>query len=270
MSSLAEELEREAAAFSGRVGFSVSDLSTGESIHRLENETFPTASTIKLPILTAFQSFVAEGRASWDDVVHIDASDVAPGSGILQHLDLPRELSLRDAAWLMICLSDNTATNILLRALTLDTANRLIENLIGEDIHIDKFAGYELGAPVRSMGRATPLALGNYLNDLARGDLPGSQETLAIAAEQVYRSTIPRYLPDDSFDPGGLTIANKTGALPGIRADIAVLTTRDRTVTMAFMTADADDLGDSFANEGQECIGRMARLVYDSWSGVTA
>lgn len=266
MSALADELEREASGFAGRVGYAVSHLSTGTTVSRCESESFPTASAVKLPLLTAFHAFVDEGGASWDDMAHIDEGDLAAGSGILQHLDLPRDISLRDAAWLMICLSDNTATNILLRALTVEGANRIVDRVIGEGIRLDKFAGYESGAPVRSMGRATPGAFGRYLGDLAEDRLPGAAATRAVAAEQIYRGTIPRYLPWDAYAPDRLRIANKTGSLPGICTDVAVLTAGGDTVTMAFMT-EADEAGDGLADEGQECIGRMARLVHDAWLG---
>lgn len=263
--SLSEKLEIEADSFAGRVGYAVSNLATRESLFRNADAPFPTASTIKLPILTAFHAFVDDGNARWDDMVRIDSRDVAGGSGIVQHLDLPRELSYRDAAWLMICLSDNTATNVLLRALTLNGANAWMTRLIGDEIRVNKFAGYTVGAPVHSMGQATPRALGRYLNDLADNRLPGAAATRATATAQIYRDTIPRYLPLDAFAPGALTIANKTGGLPGIRADIAVLEKDGRVVTVAFMTADAVDDTDRFDNEGKECIGRMARLVYDAW-----
>ncbi|MFD5224454.1 serine hydrolase [Microbacterium sp. NPDC058342] len=266
MGALADELEREASGFAGRVGYSVSHLSTGATVARREDEYFPTASACKLPLLTAFHAFADEGGASWDDIAHIDEGDLADGSGILQHLDLPRDISLRDAAWLMICLSDNTATNILLRALTVEGANQVIDRVIGDGIHLDKFAGYVSGAPVRSMGRATPAAFGRYLRDLAEDRLPGAAATRAVAAEQIYRGTIPRYLPWDAYAPDRLRIANKTGSLPGICTDVAVLTAGKDTVTMAFMT-DADEAGDGLANEGQECIARMARLVHDAWLG---
>ena len=265
MSTLAGDLEREASSLAGRVGFAVSNLKTGESVFRLQDDRFPTASTVKLPVLTAFHAFVDEGHARWDDMALIDAGDLAPGSGILQHLDLPREISYRDAAWLMICLSDNTATNILLRALTIDGANRLIARIIGGGIQLDKFAGYRAGEPVHSMGQATPRALGRYLNDLAADRLPGAAATKSVAAEQVYRNTIPRYLPYDPYRPGALSIANKTGGMPGICADIAVVTQAGTTVTMAFMADSTDGRSDVGEKESQQCIGRMSKIVYETW-----
>lgn len=265
LNDLAARMEDEAARFVGRVGYMATNLATGETVSRLENELFPTASAVKLPVLTAFHSFVEGGNVGWSDYAHVRAEDVPGGSGVLQHLDLPREITYRDAAWLMICVSDNMATNILLRAMGLDQTNSLISEIVGPDIHVNKYAGFQPGQPVRSMGDATPKALGRYLNRLANHRLPGAAETLRVAEEQVYRNTIPRYLPYDSFAMSTIQIANKTGALPGVRTDIAVLTGADTVVTMAFMTADAEDKGDTVENEAQRCIGRLALLVYNSW-----
>ena len=270
MGTLAGDLEREASRLAGRVGFAVSNLKTGESVFRLEDDSFPTASTVKLPVLTAFHAFVDEGHMGWDELVRIDTKDLAGGSGVLQHLDLPREISYRDAAWLMICLSDNMATNILLRALTIDGANRLIAEVIGDGIRLVKFAGYSAGAPARSMGQATPQALGKYLNDLAADRLPGSAATKSVATEQIYRNTIPRYLPHDPYRPSTLTIANKTGGMPGICADIAVVTRANTIVTMAFMADSTSVRSGEDEKESQRCIGRMSRIVYNTWLAAVA
>jgi beta-lactamase class A len=56
---------------------------------------------------------------------------------VLQYLSMPRSISFRDAAWLMICLSDNLATNLLLRAMTIQGTNDLIRSTIGPDIIVD-------------------------------------------------------------------------------------------------------------------------------------
>ena len=258
------------AEFSGRVGYSVTNITTGENVSHRAAEDFPTASTVKLPVLTAFHAFVEGGGAAWSDSVRVDREDVPGGSGILSELSLPRDICYSDAAWLMICLSDNLATNVLLQAMTLETTNALIAEHMGADIRVNKLAGFIPNAPVRSMGTATPAAMGRYLEDLVADRLPGSQQTLAVARGQVYTNTIPRFLPTNSYASGGLSIANKTGSLPGICADMAVVTGKSSTITMAFMTSDSLDLGDSFANEGQVCIAKLARIVYDAWGDEAA
>jgi beta-lactamase class A len=267
MSDLAASLEQVARGFSGRVGYALSNVTTDERVVYGADALFPTASVAKMPLLTAFHAYVEERRLSWDDAVVIDAQDVPGGSGTLQHLSLPRAVSYRDAAWLMICVSDNLATNILLRTMTIDGTNRLIRRLIGDNIFIDAEARYQPEQPVRSMGRASPRALLSYLEGLVAGRLPGAAQTLETARQQLFRNMIPRYLPHQPYGASPVRIANKTGALPGIRADVAVLETQATVAAMVFMTADGADKGFRYENEGEEIIGRLAQLTYAAWMG---
>jgi beta-lactamase class A len=269
-SDLAAALDAEAHIFPGRVGYAVMNLISGERLLRRADEIFPTASAVKLPVLTAFHAFVAGGGARWDDTVEITERCIPGGSGVLQHLSFPRRISYQDAAWLMICVSDNLATNVLLRAMSIEVTNKLIGEIIGPDITVKKYAGFDPAAPVRSMGQATPRALTQYLERLAAGALPGAAATLAVAEQQSGRHSIPRYLPHDKDVPTALRIANKPGSLPGIRTDIAVVREGPGAVAMSFMTADASDRGSTFENEGEKCIGRLARTVYDAWLGEAA
>ena len=77
---------------------------------------------------------------------------------------------------------------------------------------------------------------------------------------------IPRFIPFHMYGDTSLRIANKTGSLPGIRADIALLETRAAAMALVFMTADSADTGFSFNNEGEVCIGTLALLVYEGWA----
>jgi len=265
MRDLVGRLAETAAGFSGTVGYALADLTTRECVCANADELFPTASAVKLPILTAFHAFVEQGGASWDDVVDMSSEDIPGGSGVLQHLSMPRSISFRDAAWLMICLSDNLATNLLLRAMTIPRTNELTSALVGADIIVDSYAYYRPDIPVRSMGRATPRAFLRYLEALAGGRLPGAEATLDVARRQFYRNMIPRFMPFNAYGESAVRIANKTGSLPGIRTDIALLEAETKTIAMVFMTAGSADVGFSFGNEGEVCIGTLARSVYDAW-----
>src|SRR5689334_22365639 len=112
--ALRRKLDSIADAHHGIVGYSVIDLESGERISRRGDETIPTASLIKVAILVTVYDLVAKGQLSLDDPITLLKIDQVPGSGVLQFLHNGTVLTVRDAAWLMSIISDNTATNLLL------------------------------------------------------------------------------------------------------------------------------------------------------------
>src|ERR1043166_3351108 len=112
--ALRRTLDSIADAHHGVVGYSVIDLESGARISRRGDETFPTASLIKVSILVTVYDLVARGQLSLDDPLTVLKIDQVPGSGVIQFLHNGTILTVHDAAWLMSTISDNTATNLLL------------------------------------------------------------------------------------------------------------------------------------------------------------
>src|SRR3982751_6273392 len=112
--ALRRTLDSIADAHHGIVGYSVIDMETGARLNRRGDETFPTASLIKVAILTTVFDLVAQGKLSLDDKLTVLKIDQVPGSGVIQFLHNGTVLTVHDAAWLMSTISDNTATNLLL------------------------------------------------------------------------------------------------------------------------------------------------------------
>src|SRR5687768_16803129 len=108
------KLDSIAGAHRGIVGYSVIDIENGVRFSRRGDETFPTASLIKVPILVTVYDLVAKGQLSLDDPLSVLKIDQVPGSGVIQFLHNGTVLTVQDAAWLMSTISDNTATNLLL------------------------------------------------------------------------------------------------------------------------------------------------------------
>src|SRR3982074_2752707 len=104
------------------------DLTSGERIAHLERETFPTASTIKLTLVYELFKQAEEGKIRLDDTIRLDRAVAVGGSGILFELGTPT-LSIRDYAALMVTLSDNTATNILIDRLGIDHVAKRMQGL---------------------------------------------------------------------------------------------------------------------------------------------
>src|SRR5262245_13618106 len=119
---LAAHLAEIARRVDGVVGYEIVDLTSGDRVAHLEHETFPTASSIKLAIVYELFRQVEEGRVRLDESIVLDRSKAVGGSGVLVHLGTPT-LTIRDYAALMVKLSDNTATNVLIDRLSMDAIN---------------------------------------------------------------------------------------------------------------------------------------------------
>ena len=113
-SALRKQLDAIANAHQGVLGYSIINPDTGERLSLRGDETFSTASLIKVPILVTLFDLAVQNRLSLDDPLTVLKIDQVPGSGVLQFMHPGMTLSVKDAASLMIVLSDNTATNLLL------------------------------------------------------------------------------------------------------------------------------------------------------------
>ena len=102
-----------AARVDGVVGYEIVDLTSNERVAHLERESFPTAPAIKLAIVFELFKRAGDGRVKLDETVTLDRAKAVGGSGVLVHMGTPT-LSIRDYATLMVTLSDNTATNVLI------------------------------------------------------------------------------------------------------------------------------------------------------------
>ena len=107
-------LESIANAHRGIVGYTIHNIDTGERVSRRGDETFPTASLIKVPVMVTVYDLVAKGQLSLDDPLTLLTIDKVGGAGVLHLLHNGLLLTVRDANALMIATSDNTATNLLL------------------------------------------------------------------------------------------------------------------------------------------------------------
>lgn len=113
VATIAAEIERLADATGGIVGVAATQLATGRHIGYREDELFPTASVIKLPLLVTLYEDAIAGRIDLSErITYRDETKVA-GSGVLQYLDDGLNPTLRDLAVLMMSVSDNTATDLL-------------------------------------------------------------------------------------------------------------------------------------------------------------
>src|SRR6188474_2717909 len=116
--TLDDQVKPVVASFKGKVSLFAKNLETGETYGLNPDERVRTASTIKIAVMIEAFARVADGKAKWTDEVVLTKEKKVSGSGILNELSDGLKLTLRDGVSLMMILSDNTATNLVLDVLT--------------------------------------------------------------------------------------------------------------------------------------------------------
>lgn len=195
------------------------------------HEQFPAASTIKVYVLQALLERVAAGDSDLDDEVVVTAADQVTGSGILKALTPGRRYTLRDLATLMVAVSDNTATNVLIEHVGLDALNASIDahGWTGTRSAGKLQLGPAQGGTKRSPSTTTAADLADYFARLWRGELlppPLAEEAKAIYRKQQF-SELGRSLDYDTYSASlgeaAWLIASKSGSIRGVRNDAGVL-----------------------------------------------
>lgn len=236
---LVRELDQLASAVDGVVGYIVTDLAAGERVAaRLEREAFPTASAIKLSVLYELLKQAETGALSLDSPRPVNRADLVGGSGVLQHLGTP-SLSLRDHATLMIMVSDNSSTNIVINAVGMDKVNARMAALGLGDIRLRRLMMDAAAVKRGDENVASPQSLARAAELLWRGEglTPASREA-AMGMLKLVGGSIRRGVPS------AVPVYAKTGSLDGVVTEAGVVDVEGRPFSIAVMTtylASADD-----------------------------
>jgi len=272
--ALLENVHRIAETGGGTYGVAAQNLSTGETVQVRGDELFNTASVIKVLIMVELFRQADEGAVSLEERMDLSDAYRVGGSGVLNELGNGLSLTLRDLCAAMIIVSDNVATNMLISSLGLDAINEGAQALGLMNTRLNRLIGF---APVgpgenQELGVTTPNEMVRLYEALARGalvSLRASSEMVRILSRQHYRGSIPRYLPDAYDAVTGESepaIAHKTGAVNGVRCDVALLRFGDgRQWIIGIFAKELGDRSWSVENTGEKTIGRIARAIYDAW-----
>jgi len=264
--ALHRTLESLADAHHGIVGYSVHNLDTGERLERRGDETFPTASLIKVPILVTVYDLVDKGMLSLDDPLTVLRIDQVPGSGTLQWMHSGIQVTVHDAAWLMATISDNTATNLLLDRIAIRRVWAKMDSLglHNTKVHSKVFLRLASVAPDSSvkygLGVTTPNEMARLFELLARGQAvnpKADSAMLDILAHNEDIEMMQRY--NDS-----VPVAHKTGSVDRARTECALYTLQSR-VVVCVMTKENVDERYLVDNEAQTMIARAGQAVWRSW-----
>src|SRR5207302_4292662 len=139
--TLDARVRAEITPFKGKVYLFAKNLDTGDTYSFNGDERVKTASTIKVAVMIEAFTRVAEGRAKWTDELVLTKAARYGGSGVLPELADGLHLTLRDCVNLMMVVSDNTATNMVLDYLTTDAVNSRMSTLGFKDTRIMRRIG---------------------------------------------------------------------------------------------------------------------------------
>jgi beta-lactamase class A len=205
-----ERLFAELKQLPGRIGFYYRNLATGEEIAFHADEAFESASVIKLPVYAVIQKLVAEGKVSWDEKLLCREEDKKPSCGALTYLHDGLTVTVGDLVELMIILSDNTATNLLIDRLGTERINAFMTALGLSDRTRCRRKLFEPALAARGItNHVTADDIGLLLEQMLRGELvspAASREMLDILRDQRLNGKMPFHLK-----PRGIPCAHKTG-----------------------------------------------------------
>jgi beta-lactamase class A len=269
--ALRRTLDSISDAHHGVVGYAIVNLETGERLSRRGDEPFPTASLIKVPIAVALMEQVTAGQISLDDKVTLLRIEKVPGAGVLQFMHDGAEVTIHDAAWLMLTLSDNTATNLLLSRVEMRRVWTAMEKrgLPRTKVHSKVFLRLASVAPDSSvkygLGVTTPNEMARLFALLADG------KAVSAAADSVIMDML------DHNDDGqllqryvdGIRAPHKTGADDAVRTECAVFYLQSRVVTCALTRENVDQRW-VIDNEAQRTMAEIGRAVSSAWPRLPA
>ena len=290
-SGLQKTLDAELARFPGRAGIWVKHLTTGEEASVRADESFNSASVIKLPVLVLAFQLADKHTLSLSERITITANDVRGGSGIFRFNDPGLQPTLRDVLLQMIITSDNTATDLAIGKVGgIAPVNAwLKENGYSDALKLNMTTGQLFalygalprGGPATDrnqktsadhtywLGEMTPRATGRLLETIQRcNDGTATGATIAaktscadmvrmLRAQQSGALRLPHYV--------NVPVGHKTGDFPPVIAnDVGIIYSRSGPIVVAFFGSAIEG---PYA-EAEDRIGRIAQRIVDYFDGV--
>jgi beta-lactamase class A len=273
------EIEPIVRTFKGELGICAKNLRTGEEIAINADTRFPTASTIKIAVMLEVYHQVAEGTLALDTTIPLRDVEKVGGSGVLNRMHDGLALTVGDLLHLMIVLSDNTATNMLIGRVGTANVNARLDTYRLKNIRLFR-PTFRDGKPEVlpeleqefGLGMATPREMAALMGLIADGKAVSPAASKAMAEtlrRQQDRAMIPRLLPQD-----GLQIGNKTGTdeekHPGpdgvrghVRADAALVTGEGTNYVIAIFARRIQDRRWGIDNDAVVTGARISRIIHD-------
>ncbi|MEO5761464.1 MAG: serine hydrolase [Vicinamibacteria bacterium] len=243
------------AGLDGVMGVAVKDLTTGRMIEIRGDVVFPQASSIKLALVYELYQKANAGKIDLGALRVLPKARVG-GSGVLPFLSEKAQLTGRDLAILMMSLSDNAATNILVDEVTFASVNARMDQL---GLLKTRFRRHMIDLAAARRGEenvSTPNEMVRLIEVIqkAEGLIPSMADDLHAVVSVPKQNAFRAVLPDT------LTIYDKSGELEGVRTSTGLVVLKSRPYAVAVMTTALQKEID-----GDNAIKEVSRLVYETF-----
>ncbi len=239
----------------GVLGVAILDLTSGQRFLLHADEVFPQASSIKIAVLAELYRQAQAGKLNLTDLYTVTSSDLVPDSYIMEGLTPGvTKITLRDLATMMVAVSDNSATNVLMDRLGMDNVNALMDSLALSHTRLRRKMMDLKAAGEGRENISTPSEMMTLLEALYRGKVLNQEMTddfFKVLSTPKKDSFLARDLPEN------LRVANKHGELEGVRTDSGVVFLSKRPYIIRMMTTYLRR-----ERDGEESISRISLAAY--------
>ena len=257
---LQEDLRAADRQLDGVLGLAVKDLTSGEEFFMNGDEIMPQASSIKIAALVELYLQAQHGKLKLMEEYIVHKDDLVPGSDIMLGLTPGiTRLTLRDLATMMVAVSDNSATNVLIDRIGMENVNSMLES---QGLHATRLRRKMMDLKAASEGRenlSTPREMMVLLETIYRGKLLHKEMTedfLKVLSTHK-ESSLLQGLPDDAV------AANKPGELEAVRNDSGIVLVKNRPYVLCVMTTYLKD-----EKDGSAIVRKIAALTYSYFDRV--
>jgi beta-lactamase class A len=238
------------AHLDGVMGVAIEDIATGNHIFVLPDEVFAQASSIKIAVLADLYLQAQQGKLKLTDLYTVQSSDLVADSDIMGGLTPGvTRITLRDLATMMVAVSDNSATNVLIDRVGMENVNAMLDSL---GLTHTKLRRKMMDLAAANEGRenvSSPREMMLLLDGIYRGKLLNKES--ADDFFRVLSTNKASFIPQDL--PAGLKIANKPGELEAVRNDSGIVFVEGRPYIICVMTSFLRN-----ERDGEEAISKIS------------
>jgi beta-lactamase class A len=252
LESTVRETDRE---LNGVLGVAILDLTSGQQTLLHADDVFPQASSIKIAVLAELYRQAQQGKLKLTDSYTVDKSDLVPDSDIMGGLTPGvTRVTLRDLATMMVAVSDNSATNVLIDRVGMDNVNAMLASLGLKNTQLRRKM---MDLDAAKQGRenvSTPREMMTLLEAIYRGKSLNKEMT----ADFIRMLATHKHSPIRDAVPDAIVSADKPGELEAVRADSGIIFARNRPFILCVMTTYLKD-----ESAGEAAIRKVAGAAYD-------